>query len=266
MHIVVCMKQVPDPEGPKDSFVIDKEKMQVVPQGIPPVLSLFDENALEAGLRLKDVDKVKNKVTILTVGNRISTAVVLKALSVGADELVKVEDDLFESGKLDSMGTAAVLAAAVSKMENVDIILVGRQSADWNAGVTGIALAQHLKRPVAVNAMKVETDGSHFVVDRVIPGGQEKVKLPKPAVVLVSNEIGELRYPTMLQRKEAKQKPVQSWKAGDIAFDRGYENRVVLRQLYATESRQAKCNMIEGATAEERAKALAAKLHEDRII
>ena len=204
MHIVVCMKQVPDPEGPKDSFEIDQEAMKVVPRGIPPVLSLFDENALEAALRLKDVDKENNRVTILTVGNRISTAVILKALSAGADDVVKVEDDLFESGRLDSMGTAAVLAAAVNKMEDVDIVLVGRQSADWNAGVTGIGLGMLLKRPVAVNAMKVEADGSHFMVDRVIPGGHEKVRLPRPAVVAVSNEIGELRYPTMLQRKQAQ--------------------------------------------------------------
>ena len=266
MHIVVGMKQVPDPEGPKDAFVIDKERMEVVPQGIPPVLSLFDENALEAGLRLKDIEKEKNKVTILTVGKRISTAVVLKALSAGADELVKVEDDLFESGKLDSVGTAAVLAAAVRKMGDVDIVLVGRQSADWNAGVTGIALANRLQLPVTVNAMKVETEGSHFIVERVIAGGSEKVKLPKPAIVVVSNEIGELRYPTMLQRQQAKQKPVRTWKADDIAFDRGYKNKVVLRQLYAAESRQAKCNMIDGASPEEKGKALAAKLHEDRII
>ena len=266
MHIVVCMKQVPDPEGPKDAFVIDQETMKVLPQGIPPVLSLFDENALEAALRLKDIDKENNKVTILTAGNRISIAVVLKGLSSGADEVVKVENDLFESGILDSMGTAAVLAAAVKKMEDVDIVLVGRQSADWNAGVTGIGLALLLRRPVAVNARNIDADGSHLLVERVIPGGYEKVKMPLPAVVVVSNEVGELRYPSMIQRKQAKQKPVHSWKSGDISFDENYKNKVVLRKLYPAENRKSKCHIVNGATSEEKGKALVARLIEDKVI
>src|SRR5512139_2674182 len=109
MEIIVCMKQVPDPEGSRTCFVIDREAQRVEPRGIPPVLSLFDENALEAALRVKEARTERDvKITVISMGKRISNAVLQKALAVGADELVKVEDDNIESGTLDSHGTAHV--------------------------------------------------------------------------------------------------------------------------------------------------------------
>ncbi|MCP4683010.1 MAG: electron transfer flavoprotein subunit beta, partial [Desulfobacterales bacterium] len=74
MKILVCIKQVPDPEGPQDCFVINPETLRVEPKGIPPVLSLFDENALEAALRVKDNNKDVN-ITVISIGKRISNAV-----------------------------------------------------------------------------------------------------------------------------------------------------------------------------------------------
>ena len=97
MHIIVCIKQVPDPEGPSESFDINTELNQVNPIGIPPVLSLFDENALEAALRIKDAHGQDTKITILSIGKRVSNAVMIKALAAGADELIKVEDPCFDS-------------------------------------------------------------------------------------------------------------------------------------------------------------------------
>ena len=104
MHIVVCLKQVPDPEGPSDSFVIGDGGMKVEPKGIPPVVSIYDENALEAALRVKDTDPDKIRVTVLTLGNRISNAVMVKALAAGADEVLKIESEVFESGAPGQQG------------------------------------------------------------------------------------------------------------------------------------------------------------------
>jgi electron transfer flavoprotein beta subunit len=266
MNIIVCMKQVPDPEGPQDCFVINPETVRVEPRGIPPVLSLFDENALEAALRIKDAHEDEVKITVISIGKRISNAVLQKALAVGADDLVKVEGEAFESGGLDGLATASALAGAVRKIGAFDLILAGRQAADWNAGQVGIFLAGLLGIPAVTLARKVEIQGEQTVVERLLPSGYEVVKAPLPAVVIASNEVGEMRYPTMLQRREAKKKPVKAWRAEDIGFEGSLPDRLVLKRLFLPELRQGQCSIIEGGTPVEAGRNLARRLRDDGIL
>jgi electron transfer flavoprotein beta subunit len=265
MHIVVCLKQVPDPEGPADAFVISQDRMKVEPRGIPPVISVYDENALEAALRVKDSDPDKIKVTILTMGSRISNAVMMKALAVGADDVTKVESALLESGHLDSRGNALAIAAAIRKMGDVDIIFVGRQSADWNAGMTGIGIAHYLDIPVVTLATQVGIDTADLVITRQTTEGQEKVKVAYPAVV-IAGEIGEVRYPTMKQRQDAKKKPFTTWTVEDIGFDCNYQNQVILRELNPVEMRKADCAFMTGDSPEEMGKKLIERLQNDKVL
>lgn len=266
MNIIVCMKQVIDPEGPPGSYVINPETKSVEPKGIPPVLSLFDENALEAALRIKDADKENVKIKILSIGRKLSNAILQKALAVGADELIKVEDEKLEPGTMDSCATAHVLASAINKMGEYDLILTGRQSADLNASQAGIGIAEILGIPVITLARKVAVDNGDLIVERVIPNGYEVVKTSLPAVVMVSNETGEMRYPTMLQRREAKKKPVTLRNAAEIGFTGPMEHRVVLRDLSTPRLRQKECRLIEGASPEDAGRKLAEKLAEQGII
>ena len=93
MDIIVCVKQVPDPEGPPSALEVDEEAKKVIPRGIPPVLSPFDENALEAALRLKSDRGAK--VTVLSMGKTVSKAVLSKALAVGGPRLpAKITEDM----------------------------------------------------------------------------------------------------------------------------------------------------------------------------
>ena len=266
MNVIVCMKQVPDPEGPQDCFVINPETVRVEPRGIPPVLSLFDENALEAALRIKDGHRDAVKVTVVSMGRRISNAVLQKALAVGADGLVKVEGGIFESGGMDSFATASALAAAVRKIGEYDLILAGRQAADWNAGQVGIFLAGLLGIPAVTLARKVDIRGEQAVVERLLPSGYEVVTAPLPAVVIASNEVGEMRYPTMIQRRQAKKKPVTAWGASDIGLDGAPENRLVLKRLFAPEMRKGQCHLIDGETPDEAGRNLARRLRNDGIL
>jgi len=265
MNIVVCIKQVPDPEGPQDCFVINPETLRVEPKGIPPVLSLFDENALEAALRIKDAYDEAVKITVVSMGKRISNAVLQKALAVGADELVKIEGEVFESGRLDSYTTAAALAAAIKKIGAYDLIFMGRQAADWNAGQAGIGLAARLGIPAITLARKVVVEEEHIVVERVLDSGYEVVKAPLPAVIITSNEVGEMRYPTMIQRREAKKKPVTAWDAADIGCECLPRNKVVLERLFTPELRQGQCRIVEGATPAETGRKLAERLRGDGV-
>ena len=87
MNMIVCCKQVVDPEAPPASFRVDASTNKVIPpQGIPPVISPFDENALEAALKIKDAQG--GKITVISLGNNLLRDVVKKPLSMGADELV----------------------------------------------------------------------------------------------------------------------------------------------------------------------------------
>jgi electron transfer flavoprotein beta subunit len=247
--------------------VINPETLRVEPRGIPPVLSLFDENGLEAALQIKDaLGDEEVKITVVSVGKKISSAVLQKALAVGADELVKVEDPRFESASLDSYVTASVLASAIKKLDKCDLILTGRQAADWNAGQVGIGIAQILGIPAVTLVKKVDVRGDHAVLERLTASGYEVVKTPLPASIVASNEVGVMRYPTMIQRREAKKKPVASWGAADLGLDGTLENRLVLTRLFAPEMRKGECVLVEGETPTEAGRNLAQRLANDSLI
>ncbi|MGO9145385.1 MAG: electron transfer flavoprotein subunit beta/FixA family protein [Desulfomonilia bacterium] len=266
MKIIICMKQVPDHGAPQESFIINTLENKVEFRGIQPVLSLFDENALEAALLIKDTNKEQVKVSILTVGKRISKPVMSKALAAGADELIIVDNESFEAAQMDSFATATALAAAVKKIENYDLILVGRQAADWNAGQVGIGLAVKLGIPVITLAKRVSVSGKKVIVERLIPNGHEVVEADLPAIVMVSNEVGELRYPTMIQRRDAKNKPVISWGIGEIGYEPGESHKVKIRTLIKPELKHRKCQYATGETPADLGKNLALALLQDKVI
>ncbi len=260
------MKQVPDPEGPQDAFVIHHDELRVEPKGIPPVLSLFDENALEAALRIKDSRGGNAKITVVSMGKRISTAVLQKALAVGADALVKVEDSAFDTASMDSYRTASILACAIKKIGGYDLVITGRQAADWNAGQVGITLAALLGIPAITLARNIKIDAERVIVERVVPGGYQVVSTRLPALVVASNEVGEMRYPTILQRKDAKKKPIVSWGAREIGMEALPDKRLLLKKLFIPPMRKGNCVLIHGATPREIGKNLAHRLRQDGIL
>src|SRR3989304_4734528 len=103
------MKQVLDPEAPLSLFRIDADAQQaILPKAPPPVLSPFDENALEAALKIKDTGEAT--VTVISLGQKLTRAIVRSALAAGADHLLLLEDESF--GNVDSQFTANALALA----------------------------------------------------------------------------------------------------------------------------------------------------------
>ena len=142
VNIIVCVKQVIDPEAPPSSFKVDEAGKKVAPpSGVPPVISPFDENAVEAALRVKDAQG--GKITVLSMGVNLLREVVKKPLSMGADEIVLLEDVAFADG--DSWSNARALAMAVKKIGEYDLIFCGRQAADWDDGQVGSGIAEILE-------------------------------------------------------------------------------------------------------------------------
>lgn len=263
VNIIVLAKQVPDPEGPPTSFEIDPEKRRVTARGIPPVINPFDETALEAAIRIKE--ERGGRITLLSMGKNISRAVILKAVAAGADESVLVEGEEFDAPMLDSRASAHLLAAAVREIGIPDLILCGRQAADTNAGQVGLGLAQLLSIPAVTVAQKVEVSDGKVVVERVLPDGYEVVEAPLPALITVSGEIGDLRYPSLAAIKAAKQLPQIVLTASDLDMEVSGLNLVETTAL-AAPSRERSCTVIEAETPEEAGEKLAERLREDKVI
>lgn len=263
MHIIVCMKQVIDPEAPVSSFKIDEAaKKALPPKGTPPVFNPADENALEAALKIKDT-KPDTKITVISLGSQMARPVVKKALAAGADALSLLEDATFED--LDSVSTARILAAGIKKIGAFDLILCGRQASDTDAAQVGSGIAELMGLPSVTVARKVTVDGSKLKVERVVADGYEVIESPMPALVTASNEIGNLRFPTVKQTMAAQKLNPTVWSAQDLGVEAAKLRKMNKVKLYQP-VREVNTEIIAGETPEEAGAKLATRLREAKVI
>ncbi len=265
-NMIVCVKQIADPEAPPGSFKVDEASKQVTPAaGVSQVVSPFDEQAIEAALRIKDAQG--GKITAISLGSNFVMDVIKKPLSMGADELVLLQDPAFEGG--DSHSTAYALAMAIKKIGEFDLIFCGRQAADWDAGQVGSGIAEILGIPSVTPVKKVEIDGNKVTVERIITDGYDVIEGTAPMLVTVSNELGEPRYPKLKGIMAAAKKEPIVWSAADIGADTSKCGaagaRAKLEKLFVP-VKEGVCEIIEGESPEEAAGALALKLREVRLI
>ena len=266
MNMIVCVKQVTNPEAPPTSFNIDPTTNNVVFRSdVPFVISSFDEYAVEAALRIKD--RQGGKITIISLGINLQRDVVKKPLSMGADELILLEDPAFVDG--DSWSTAYALAAAIRKLGQFGLIFCGRQAADWDSGQVGSCIAEILGLPQITLARKIEAEGSKVKVEKVTADGYEVVEAAMPALVTVSNELGEPRYATIKGIISAKNREPVIWKPEDIGVDvsqigaAGRRTKIV--KLYQPEHVN-RCEIITGADDAETGVKLAKKMADAKLL
>jgi electron transfer flavoprotein beta subunit len=266
MNMIVCVKQILDPEAPPSSFKIDPAANTLVPQtSIPSVLSPFDEQAVEAALKIKDAKG--GKITVISLGINLLRDVVKKPLSLGADELILLEDPAFVGG--DSWSTAYALAAAIKKVGQFDLIFCGRQAADGDSGQTGSCIAEILGVPQVTLAKKIEALDGKVKVEKVTADGYDVIEVPTPALITVSNELGEVRFATFKGTMASKKKEPIIWKPVDIGVDPakiGAKGRRTKTVKLFQPVREGKCEIITGENEEEAAANLAKKLVEVKLI
>jgi electron transfer flavoprotein beta subunit len=265
MNIIVCVKQVIDPEAPPASFRIDAAGNKAEMRGASPVIDPYGEYAAEAALRLKEAGG--GKITVLSLGVKLLREVVKKPLAMGADELILLEDEAFADS--DGWMTAYALAMAIKKKGEYDLILCGREASDTNAGQTGPVIAEILGLPCVTLARKIEVNDNTLRIERVNSTGYDVIASPLPAVVTVSNEIGQPRYPTIKGIMAAKKLEPVVWKPGDIGIGPSaqgtFGKRTMIRKLFQPVS-ESKCEFAAGESPEEMAVNLAMKLREARIL
>lgn len=267
MHIVVCVKQVPNPEAAFSMLKVDEQAKKVVPaQGLQLVMSPFDEQAVEAALRIRE-SAGPAKITAISAGPESARNALKHALAMGADEALLVQDEA--SDGRGSEATALVLATAIRGLGAVDLILTGRQAADWDAGIVGCGVGELLGLPVITFARQLELNGRVLEVVRVLADGCETLETELPALVTVSNEIGAARAPSLRETMRAARKPLKICSATDVGLDAAAIERVSgrrVRERLFVPMKQGRCEMIAGADAASQAAQLAQRLREARLI
>jgi electron transfer flavoprotein beta subunit len=264
LHIIVTAKQVIDPEMPLAAFSIDAEAKRVLtPATYPPVVNGFDEYAVEAALRLKDSQAAK--VTVLSVGERFDLNIIRKPLAMGADNLVLCQDAAF-ANLPDSFVTAQILQAAIRKIGAFDLILCGRQASDWDNAQVPLYLAELLHLPCLTLGQKVEVTDNKVQVEQIVTDGYTLAEAPLPALVTVSNELGEPRYPTMRNIMAANRKRPTIWKQADLDLDPAcLTPRLEVVEVMFPERAQ-QCELIEAEDTAEAGRKLAMTLREAGLI
>jgi electron transfer flavoprotein beta subunit len=210
MNIVVCVKYVPDAQADRRFTSADNTTDR---SGVDGLLSELDEYAVEAALKLSEDSG--GKVTVLTVGPAEATDAVRKALQMGADEAVHVLDDAIHGS--DSIATSKLLAAAIGKLEH-DLVLTGMASTDGVMSVVPAMLAERLSLPQVTFASELTVEGSTVRIRRDGDTSTEIIEATLPAVVSVTDQINEPRYPSFKGIMAAKKKPLQTWSLSDLGL------------------------------------------------
>ncbi len=262
MNIVVTVKQVIDPNQPASYIDLDAASKRIVsPFGVPPVMNGYDANALEAALKLRE--EHGGRITAICLGDDSSRGTLKRALAMGADAVVLLNDP--EWLNLDSRGVADVIVAAIRKCGAFDLVLCGRQASDTDGGQVLYWIAERLGLPAVGPVLKIESiENKSLIVRRLMEDGFQRVRVGLPALLGISSEINEPRMPSLKGTMAAGRVLISGWKGADLAMA-PIEPKVELRRL-AIQVRMKKAELIDGDSGAARGVALADRLHAERII
>ena len=214
MNIVVLVKQVPDTWSERklsdSDHTLDRASADAV-------LDEINERAVEEALLAKEAHG--GEVTAVCMGPERANEAIRKALSMGADKAVHLQDEGLHGS--DAVQTARALAAAIGTVESVDLVVAGNESTDGRSGAVPAMLAELLGMPQLTHARKVTSDGSTVTVERETDAGVATVEANLPAVVSVTEKINEPRYPSFKGIMAAKKKPVSVLSLADAGIDAG---------------------------------------------
>ncbi|TJZ44096.1 electron transfer flavoprotein subunit beta/FixA family protein [Streptomyces piniterrae] len=211
LRIVVCVKYVPDATGDRhfaEDLTVDRDD-------VDGLLSELDEYAVEQALQIKEAAD-DAEITVLTVGPEDASDALRKALSMGADKAVHVDDDDLHG--TDALGTSLVLAKAIEHT-GYDLVVCGMASTDGTMGVLPALLAERLGVPQVTQLSEVSVEGGTVKGRRDGDTATEQLEASLPAVVSVTDQSGEARYPSFKGIMAAKKKPVEELDLDDLEID-----------------------------------------------
>jgi electron transfer flavoprotein beta subunit len=256
LKIIACIKQVPDSEAR-----VKAEAGKVSWGDAPLVINPFDEYAVEGALQQKEAQG--GTVTALSIGPETAQEALKHALAMGADDAVLVSDAALEN--LDTQGAARVLAAAIQKIGDVDMVVFGRQTLDNGAGLTPAQTARVLEWPMLGLAGQIKVQEGTVTVDRVIEEGRQTVSAKLPAVVSVVQSIGEPRYPSFMGIRKASKATIPIWSLSDIGAS-APEAVIKRTEVMSPPARETTVEIITGGSPVEIAEKLVDKVLAEKVL
>ena len=212
MHIVVCIKQVPDTHEVK----LDPKTNTLMREGVAAIVNPFDMYAIEEALRLRD--RLGGSVTALTMGPPQAEAALREAIAMGVNAGVLVSDVAFAGS--DTWATSYTLAQAIRKLEKADLILFGKQASDGDTAQVGPGVAAQLDLPQITYVRKIEEiNESSIVAERLLETGYEAIESSLPCILTVVKEINEPRLPSLKGKMAARKAEITKWSAVDIGAE-----------------------------------------------
>jgi len=257
MNILVCIKQILDPEVPARDFRIDAARKEAEPGSANLVTNIFCENALETALQFRD-RAGDSKITALSYGPASAEDSLRKAMAMKADAAALVADD--SGANHDPLATARVLAAAIRKLGAFDLILAGREAGDWGAGQTGALLAEELGLPCIAFADSIESaEAGRVRVKRQTEWGSEIFEAQPPVVVTITNDEHNVpRIPKVRDVMMAHKQPLTQWT--DAALGVAATNDYYEVAELSIPQKESSCEIVAGDTLEQKVDVLARRL------
>lgn len=228
MKILVAVKRVVD-YNIKVRVKPDGSDVDIA--GVKMSVNPFDENAIEEALRLKEQGKA-TEVIAVSFGTSVNQDVLRHALAMGADRAILVDSE----EKLQSLGVAKLLKAVVLR-EQANLIILGKQSIDDDAGQMGQILAALLDYPQATFASSIKLEGNEATVTREVDGGTETLTLDLPAVITADLRLNEPRFVKLPNLMMARKKTIENISAADL--DSNIQPRLTLLKVSEPPARKA---------------------------
>ncbi len=259
MHVVVVTKSTPDTAAKVtvdgSGAVTWKEAMVINP---------WDEYSVTEAVLLKESHQVKT--TVLTVGDDPHNEALKQGLAIGIDQAVRVWDASLENH--DSLQYSRAVAAAVQKLGDVDLVIFGKELADAGTDQHVYQVGRKLGWNVIGSVFKIqEIDfaAKSLKVVRLVEQGKQIVTSKLPAVISVVKDINEPKYPSFMGIRKASKAEIPVWDAAALGADLGVAG-VKVEGYRNLPERAGKVHMVEGASAEEKARILVEKLLEDKVL
>ncbi len=248
MHIVVCIKQVPD----SAQIRVHPVTNTIMRQGVPTIINPFDLFSLEEALRMRDAHG--GEVTVLTMGPPMASDSLRKALTFGADRAVLLTDRFFAGS--DTLATSFALSAAIERIGQVygrpDVIFAGKQTIDGDTAQVGPGIAKRLdllQLTYVAKIASVEPEGREITVERRAEGGTQVLKTRLPCLITMLEGTNEIRRGTLNDALRAARAEIVTWNAADAGIEdmtkcglRG--SPTVVKRVFAPTARQEKAVMI----------------------
>ena len=264
MHIVVCIKQVPD----SAQIRVHPVTNTIMRQGVPTIINPYDLFALEAALRLRD--EYGGEVTVLTMGPPMAEDSLRKALTFGADRAVLLTDRFFAGS--DTLATSYALSMALKKIGEVygepDIVFTGKQTIDGDTAQVGPGIAKRndlLQLTYVSKIAEVDLSGGRIRVERRAEGGVQLLETKLPVLITMLEGTNDMRRGSMADALRAARAEIVTWSAKDAGIEdllkcglRG--SPTVVKRVFAPSPRAEKARLV---TIEPTALETADKLLED---